>query len=157
MGGDSASVRLRVLCVRPPDPRSVHAEFGIQKGEPGPGPQTWVMEPGHRGKNGVVVFECQVNARRSARTKAPNLLGPCVYGPPGGRFLYLSWRQKLPDGAHSCRRLKVELSSIAWGQIERASRPGKVLEAAVPGTARDGGLACGTVELLGGGWAVRAE
>ena len=88
---------------------------------------------------------------------APILRGPAVQGPAGGRFLYAASGQRAGDPA-SCyeRRAKIPLGTItpallaAWRE-----RPGAWLEARVAGTARDGGPACATVPVLGGGWQLR--
>ena len=48
------------------------------------------------------------------------------------------------------RRAKVPLAGITWTMIKK----GSVIEAHIEGTARDGGPACATVPLLGGGWKV---
>ena len=51
------------------------------------------------------------------------------------------------------RRAKVPLSSIREELVDAASGiPGGYLAAQVDGTARDGGPACGSVPLRGGGW-----
>ncbi|HEV7571498.1 MAG TPA: DUF5990 family protein [Thermoanaerobaculia bacterium] len=72
---------------------------------------------------------------------APNFLGPFAQGPVGGRFVYVN-----SEG----RRAKVPLGGITWSVIRDAA--GSVIEARISGTARDGGPACATVPLLGGGW-----
>jgi len=48
------------------------------------------------------------------------------------------------------RRAKVPLDGITWSMIKK----GSVIEARISGTARDGGPACATVPLLGGGWRI---
>lgn len=141
-------VRLRVICVRPPDPAAHGAEFGLQD-------KDQRVHPGRVLGSGDIRFECQLPVRPNARTGSPNFLGPYAHGSPAQRFLYLSWQPWKPRGAPWTRRMKIHLSSITWDQIEEAGRTGSVLEAAVPGTATDGGLRCGSVELLGGGWSVR--
>jgi hypothetical protein len=89
------------------------------------------------------VFEFSVRARDDGSGGAPNFLGPFAQGPVGGRFAYVNSRG---------RRAKVPLSGITWSLIKKAA--GSVIEARIAGTARDGGPACATVPLLGGGWRV---
>jgi hypothetical protein len=87
------------------------------------------------------VFEFSVRARDDGSGGAPNFLGPFAQGPVGGRFVYVN-----SEG----RRAKVPLGGITWSLIRDAA--GSVIEARISGTARDGGPACATVPLLGGGW-----
>jgi hypothetical protein len=86
------------------------------------------------------VFEFSVRARDD-RSDGPNFLGPYAQGPAGGRFVYVN-----SEG----RRAKVPLGGITWSLIRKAA--GSIIEARIAGTARDGGPACATVPLLGGGW-----
>jgi hypothetical protein len=89
---------------------------------------------------------------------SPNFLGPFAQGPKGGRFVYVN-AGTLAGQADSCwtRRAKVSLEGITWALVDEAlAGPGKVLEARLAGTGRDGGPACATVPLLGGGWRVAA-
>ena len=96
------------------------------------------------------VFEFSVRARDDG-SGAPNFLGPFAQGPEGGRFVYVNSGTMGGDmDADWQRRAKVPLSGITWTMIKR----GSVIEARIEGTARDGGPACATVPLLGGGWRV---
>jgi len=144
---EEKSVRLRVLCVRPPDPDEYGAEFGLQDVEER-------LQPGERQADGSFLFECQLRVRRNRQTGQPNFLGPYVFGIPGARFLYLSWRERQVAMPVWSRRMKIPLSPITWEQIEEAERTGGALEAAVPGRAGDGGLRSGSVAFLGEGWTV---
>jgi hypothetical protein len=141
-------VRVRVTCLRPPDPGAHKAEFGLQD-------RDQQVHPGQVLADGSIRFECWLLVRPQAKTGQPNFLGEYAHGSPAQRFLYLSWRPRKPRGAPWSRRMKVHLSSITWEQIEEAGQTHSLLEAAVPGTAADGGLKSGSVELLGGGWSVR--
>jgi hypothetical protein len=89
------------------------------------------------------VFDFSVRARDDGSGGAPNFLGPFAQGPAGGRFVYVN-----SEG----RRAKVPLGGITWSLIKKAA--GSVIEARIAGTARDGGPACATVPLLGGGWKI---
>jgi hypothetical protein len=47
--------------------------------------------------------------------------------------------------------MKVPLEGITWALIRKAiSKPGSRLSARIPGTGKDGGPNCATVQLLGG-------
>lgn len=73
-------------------------------------------------------------------------------GPTTGRFLYLDIG-KLAGQADSQweRRIKVPLTGITWELIEKVSSdPKLVLEAQLPGTGKDGGPSCATVQPIGG-------
>ena len=119
------------------------------------------MLPGEIGPDGRPRFACELRARRDPRTGASVFGGPFAFGPPTGRFLYVSWsavRPDAPDPGHAMfRRMKVPLGGITWALVEEAAaRPGGVLEATVPGVARDGGPACASVPLRDG-WRVVAD
>ena len=82
--------------------------------------------------------------------------GEFVQGPPGGKFVYVN-SGTLAGQANSCwtRRAKVNLELLKWPVIHRVtSEPATFLEARISGTGRDGGPACASVPILGGGWAV---
>jgi hypothetical protein len=52
------------------------------------------------------------------------------------------------------RRMKLPLGGISRQQLAELARIDGKLVVTVDGTARDGGPACATVPLLGGGWKV---
>ena len=154
-------VRLRIVCLSPPDARRHDAEFGLQDNST---TADWVIHPGQVQPNGDVHFECECRVRPQPRTGTPNFLGPFVHGGSAQRFLYLSWRPQnwrpgRPEPACPTwvRRMKVHLSSISAAQIAQAQKTGGVLEASVAGTGRDGGPNCASVPLLGRGWTVRKK
>lgn len=147
------SIRVRVRLAAPP-PRAcagyADIEGGLQRKDE--------VLPGEVGADGLPRFAGELRARRDNATGAPIFLGPFAFGPPGGRFLYVSWsavQPARPDAGRAMfRRAKVPLGGITWGQVEElAGRPGAVLEATVPGVARDGGPVCASVQPLGG-WRV---
>lgn len=149
------TVRLRVRLADAP-PRAcagyVAIEGGLQR-------KTEVL-PGEVGPDGIPRFTCELRARRSTATGAPVFLGPFAFGPPAARFLYVSWSAVRPDdpdaGRAMFRRAKVPLGGISWAQVEEAAAgPGRVLEATVPGVARDGGPVCATISPRDG-WRVAA-
>ncbi len=95
-----------------------------------------------------------VDIRTQVSGDGVRFLGPFAQGPPSGRFLYIC--------AGTCagqmdsrwtRRAKIPLSSITAAMVKMVlESPGGMLEAQINGTAKDGGPACATVLLLGGGW-----
>jgi len=84
------------------------------------------------------------------------LYGPDVHGPPAARFLYVTVGVRA--GQHDSpwnRRAKIPLTGIPDDVLNAVRvRTGLVLEARIAGRARDGGPACATVPILGGGWQV---
>jgi hypothetical protein len=96
------------------------------------------------------------HAERAAEVGLPNFLGPLTQGPATGRFIYIDIGRLA--GQKDCeweRRLKVPLSGITWDLIRDVSaNPKLVLEAHLPGTAKDGGPSCASVHPLVG-WKCR--
>ena len=74
-------------------------------------------------------------------------VGALTQGPATGRFIYIDIGRLA--GQKDCeweRRLKVPLSGISWDMIQHVvADPKLVLEAHLPGTAKDGGPSCATV------------
>lgn len=150
------SIRVRVrLAEAPPSAYGGHAEIegGIQRKDD--------VLSGDLGPDGLPRFTGELRARRDAATGAPVFLGPFAFGPRTARFVYVSW-SGVPaghpgGGRWMFRRMKVPLGAITWAQVaEAAARPEAVLEAVVPGVARDGGPACATVPIRDG-WRVTPE
>ena len=86
---------------------------------------------------------------------APDFAGPAVHGKRGERFFYLSWSSERYGHREMFRRIKVHLRDVTSAQIGRAATTDGVLEACVHAVAKDGGPACASVPLLGGGWTVK--
>lgn len=153
------NLKLRIICAQPPSPEDHGALFGLQETTKA-GRELY---PGEVRANGDHVFTCECEVRRNPKTHAPDFFGPCVHGTPTDRFLYLTWLpveghpgMPNPIGPFGHRRMKIPLASLTWEQIAEAERTDGVLEAAVAGTAPDGGIRSGTVPLTGAGWAARA-
>lgn len=85
---------------------------------------------------------------------APDFAGPAVQGKRGERFFYLSWSSERSGHREMFRRIKVHLRDVTSAQLARAATTGGVLEGRVHAVAKDGGPACASVPLLGGGWTV---
>ena len=52
------------------------------------------------------------------------------------------------------RRAKIHLRDLTAAQIAKAGKTGQMLEARIHAVAKDGGPACASVPILGGGWSV---
>jgi len=124
------NVALRIIVENPP------VRFAVQRGK-----DELLDSTSANAKQQI--FEFAVRARDDGSGSVPNFLGPFAQGPVGGRFVYVN---------SLGRRAKVPLGGITWSLIRKAA--GSVIEARIAGTARDGGPACATVPLLGGGWKI---
>ncbi len=100
-----------------------------------------------------LVFEIQVPVKK-LESGQPNFIGPLAQGPLAARFVYLNIGKSAGQlGSAWDRRLKVPLTDITWAMVEQAVSKMKVLEARLPGKAKDGGPSCATVQPIGG-WKV---
>ena len=132
-------VRLRIVLVAP----LAGVDFGIQDGK---GSDYTTIQK-QRSKGADISFECLVTVKDNRENGIPNFVGPLTQGPATGRFIYIDIG-KLAGQPDSCweRRIKVPLGGIIWEMIEKVSADSKlVLEAHLPGTAKDGGPSCATV------------
>lgn len=78
--------------------------------------------------------------------------GPAVSGKRGERFFYLSWSSRTIHGRDRFRRTKIQLRELTPDQLSGLLKHGGTITARISALARDGGPACATVPLLGGGW-----
>jgi hypothetical protein len=151
-GQTELRVRVRVRLAEMP-PRSFCGRGDVacgvqQKGE---------ILPGEPGPDGLPRVACELRARRDPDTGAPNFLGPCAFGTPRERFLYVSWSGVQEGRREMFRRMKVPLAGTTWAQVEEAAAtPGAFLDAIVDGIAPDGGPAAKRSRTRGG-WRVLAE
>jgi hypothetical protein len=152
-------VRLRIICISPPNPESYGAAFGLQDNST---TKAWVLHPGKGQPNGDVHFECECRLRRNQTGGQPNFLGPFVHGGTADRFLYLSWRPKywFPGGSEVpswiwLRRMKIRLGSITWSQIKQTIRDNATLEKKVEGTGPSGPF--GSTSIGGEGWIIKSS
>jgi len=137
-------VPLRIVVLTPPK----GVMFAIQHGKA-------ELESVVVSKGTELSFE--LTARIAERDGAePNLLGPYVQGPKGGRFVYVnSGTLAGQAGSNWTRRAKIGLQSLTWTLIDQTLANSKtILEARINGTGKDGGPACATVPLLDGGWKI---
>lgn len=144
MRTDPFELPLRIVMESPP----VGAAVALQRGATG---KAVLVAPISISQD-ARVFDFSVTVSGAGTDGGPRLLGPCVQGPPSGRFVYLnSGTYAGAPGAVDGRRAKVPLGGISWALID-ALPAGGCLEAHIAGTARDGGVACASVPLLPPGW-----
>ena len=143
-------VPLRIVLVAPP----LGVEFGIQEGK-GNDYRTISVQ---RSKTGNLILEGSINVKGNRADGPPNFAGPISQGPPTGRFLYIDIG-KSAGQFDSCwqRRIKIPLQGISWDMIDSVPDMSKrLLQATIPGTAKDGGPSCATVKPIDG-WKVVTE
>lgn len=137
-------LHLRIILEAPPP----GVAYGLQKGK---GSNFEVQQTQRSKKGADLLFEFPVRAIEDAR-KEPNLLGPYVQGPTGGRFVYINIGVYAgqADSPWS-RRIKVPLQGITSAMLA-AARDGKrvTLTARVRGTAADGSPSAATVKTQDG-------
>jgi hypothetical protein len=132
----SKEITLRIILEKPVS----GVEYGVQKGK-GNGYET--IQKQQAGLSDLI-FEIPVVAKFD---ESGNYVfsGPCIQGKPGERFIYIDIGtyagQK--DTLWS-RRLKIPLTGISNTVIDNLSVQ-KVLLTKVPGTGKDGGPNCATV------------
>ena len=101
-----------------------------------------------------MTFEVSMRAAPGKVKDAPRFLGAITQGPVDARFVYVCSGTCAGDVTSSCtRRAKLPLKTITDALVAKAKK-GAVFEARIAGTAKDGGPACATVPLIGGGWRV---
>ena len=143
-------LRLRIVLEAPPS----GVDFGLQEGK-GNRYET-IQKQTSKGKD--LSFDCTVTVKDKRDDGLPNILGTLTQGPPTGRFIYIDVGKLA--GQKDCvweRRIKVPLSGITWDMIHQVSEDSAlVLEARLPGTAKDGGPSCATVHPAKG-WNCRTR
>ena len=141
---------LRIVLLAPP----AGVDFGLQEGK---GNEYNPINK-QRSKGKDPNFDCVVTVKDNRSDALPNFLGPLTQGPPTGRFIYVDVGRLA--GQTDCRwerRIKVPLNDISWKMIRQVSAdPNLVLEARLPGTAKDGGPSCATVHPIHG-WKVARQ
>ena len=97
----------------------------------------------------AMVFDFAVTVDGVIADGRPRLLGPCVQGPPDGRFVYLCVGQAAGQiDSEWSRRVKVPLGGLTPADIASRQR----LSAHIASRGCDGTPACATVKLLPPGW-----
>ena len=144
------SISLQIILVAPPP----GVDFGIQEGK-GNDYKTIAVQ---RSKAGNLTLECTINVKGNRSDGPPNFIGPISQGPPSGRFIYIDIG-KSAGQFDSCwqRRIKIPLETITWEMIDSVlEKPKRLLQATIPGTAKDGGPSCATMKPIDGWKVVKA-
>lgn len=148
---DRLTVRLRIICeTLPPDEVCGEStEFGLQD-------RAGRLHPGHPYADGAVVYAFDVTARRRGAAGELRWGGDYVHGTASAPFVYLSWKRRDATDSPWIRRLKIPLSSLSVGEVERAVRLRGIFEVRVPGPEEvraatyDGGWMLRTGPIAGG-------
>ena len=93
-----------------PPPTAEALDVGIQD-------KAQAVHAGRTAKDGTIYFECLVEARIDGLTKTLDFRGPFVHGTPQSRFLYVSWKRRLPSAALWYWRIKLPLAGIATKDV----------------------------------------
>ena len=136
-------ISLRITLVHPPS----GVRFCLQRGKA-------ALASCQEASGDHLSFDFTLRVHGGRASGPPNLRGDFAQGPPAARFVYVNSGTSAGQ-AGSCwtRRAKVPLSGITWELIEEVlAKPGMILEARIPGTAKDGGPVCASVRLLEDGW-----
>ena len=134
---------LRIILEKPP----AGVDFGLQKGR-GSDYETIQTQ---RSKGKDLDFQFTVRAKATGKNEPPNFLGEFVQGPTGERFVYIDIGTYAgQEGTCWSRRLKIPLRGITWQMLEQAVKGRSVIEARVPGTAKDGSPSCATPKPFAG-------
>jgi hypothetical protein len=135
---------LRIIIEQPP----TGVAYALQKGS---GSKHELVQKQTSARNDLS-FEFSPTIRSSVSAAMAALGGPFVQGPPHQRFVYINiGTYAAQSDSPWSRRLKVPLSGITMQMIAA----GGILEARVPGTGRDGGPTCATVQDFDGWMLVR--
>ena len=134
---------IRLVLADPPP----GVDFGIQHGS-GANYETRFVQ---QSKQGDVIFDFSLTVADNRKDGLPNFKGPFSQGPPVSRFIYVDVGTCAGQkDTQWSRRMKVPLQRITWALIRQVtSKRGQTLLARIPGTGKDGGPNCATVQLLG--------
>jgi hypothetical protein len=145
-----SEVPIRLVLVDPP----AGVDFGIQRGRGDQYETVFVQQRKRR----EVSFDFSLAVADSRKDGHPNFLGVFAQGPPARRFVYIDVGTYAGQKDTSwARRMIVPLEGITWELIQRVVRkPGYRLSARIPGTGKDGGPNCATVQFLGG-WEITPD
>lgn len=141
-GRTETDVWLRIVLEDPPK----GVDFGIQEGKG----NVYTTIQRQQSQDADLTFEFPVTVKDNREDHLPNFLGPLTQGPTTGRFIYVNVGTSAGQ-SDSCwdRRIKIPLGGITWEMIETATTK-TLLEARLPGTGRDGGPSCATVNPIEG-------
>ncbi len=133
-----SNLQVRVVVRHPPPGVS----FAVQKGRSGLVPPVEI----HKDQ---IVFGFVVRLGKSTQGAKPNFLGPFAQGPRAARFVYLNAGRHAgqPDSCWD-RRAKIPLGGLTWSIVKSALATRGAVEARVDAVGRDGGPACGSVDVF---------
>ena len=139
----NSEVPIRLVLIDPPS----GVDFGIQRGR---GAQYEAVLVQQR-KRRDLRFDFSLAVADNRKGGQPNFQGVFAQGPPARRFIYVDVGTYAGQKNTSwARRMIVPLQGITWELIRKAvGKPGYRLSARIPGTGKDGGPNCATVQLLG--------
>jgi hypothetical protein len=106
------SITLRLSCKTIPatPPTNELLDVGIQD-------KAQTVHAQRTAKDGTIYFECIVEARINDPIKGIDFRGPFVHGTPQSRFLYVSWKRRIPSAAPWYWRIKVPLAGISMKEV----------------------------------------
>jgi Family of unknown function (DUF5990) len=105
------------------------------------------------GDSSSAIWTVECNA--TAKAGSVDLKGPYIQGPPGGRFIYLSWGTVDADGFDMFRRAKLMLDAVPATVLSRAMHRG-VLVGRLGMTDGRGGPVCAAVRPPSIEWSAEA-
>lgn len=137
------SIPLRIIINKPP----AGVDFGLQKGS---GSKYETIQT-QRSASGDIAFEFSIVIKGTPDGQH-DFTGEYVQGTRGNRFIYID------IGTYAgqvdtpwSRRLKIPLTGISLEMIQQYSAdPSKIIMCRVPGTGKDGGPNCATVQPFSG-------
>lgn len=112
------------------------------------------FEVGQPAGRDALAWTTEITVKTSSEGE-PDFAGVAVHGKRGERFFYLNWSAEKSGHQTGFRRIKLHLRSLTAAQVTQAVQTGGLLEASVHAVAKDGGPACASVPLVGGGWCLR--
>jgi hypothetical protein len=137
----TATINLKIICIHPPA-TSDRVIFGLQDKQGN-------VYAGQPLDDNRLQFSCEVSVKQ-LESGQPNFLGTFTHGTIQERFLYLTLKELRGDIWHIVRRIKIQLKSITWQQIETILADNN----AYLSVTVDGRGAAST-RLLGAGWEVQ--
>ena len=148
---NSAELRVRLVCEELPSRgfekcdglQDIRVDLQTKKGH----------EAGLTESPSSIAWETKLVVKTDA-AGVTDFSGPAVHGKRGERFFYLSWSGESAGRRAMFRRAKIHLRDLTAAQIAKAGKTGQMLEARIHAVAKDGGPACASVPILGGGWSV---
>ena len=134
---------LRLILVDAP----ANLDYGVQRGRGADGEPMFVQQR----KRGDVVFDFSVTVDDDGKDSRPRFSGEFVQGTPARRFIYIAVGTYAGQANTPwSRRMIVLLEGITRKQVAEAITHGHCLSVRIPGTGKDGGPNCATVQFIDG-------